>query len=165
LLQAASLEFSGFLQSKTETRFMITDLSDRKTSGWIVVGDTFRGYALVAFDAKDEAVVLKKGAETVRLPVKQAKVVDVAATLRKHRVISIVQNGDLLIGDLPVRSNSLEEILRQLAKAIPEGEAFEILVKPVVIGSLSPSSYRAEAILMMGIQIPELRRLTFKVVQ
>jgi hypothetical protein len=67
------IEFSGVLSAGSETKVSLTN----KTSGeskWLKVGQDFAGYVVASYDAGAEAVILKKGAQQFRLPLKSAKV-------------------------------------------------------------------------------------------
>lgn len=68
------LEFSAYIQNADELKILITDLEDRKSSGWLAVGQSFRGYEVVAFDRKSEVVTLKGAADTLKLQLKESRV-------------------------------------------------------------------------------------------
>jgi hypothetical protein len=72
----AELEFSGYVEAGKGIRFMVTDAGERKSSGWIVLGQAFQDHVLVGFDAKDEVLTVRKGGKTLALPLKAARVRD-----------------------------------------------------------------------------------------
>jgi hypothetical protein len=73
---AASLEFSGYLRVGNETHFVVTTVEEKQSSGWLIAGQSFRGYTIVAFDPKEELLFLQKGDEQVPLRLKSSKVKD-----------------------------------------------------------------------------------------
>lgn len=70
----AALEFTAYLETPKEARFVISDNAAKTSSGWITLGQLFSGYTLVAFDRKNEVVSLKKGEATLELRLKDARV-------------------------------------------------------------------------------------------
>ena len=68
----AALEFSGYLHLANESKFVITDLEGKKSSGWIPIGASFEGYRVEGYDAQKEILTMRKGNTTMALPLKQA---------------------------------------------------------------------------------------------
>lgn len=77
----AELEFSGFFTTPQSARFTLTDPATKTTSGWLKLGQSFAGYTLDAFDAEHEVVTLKRGSESLRLKLRDAKVLLGRATI------------------------------------------------------------------------------------
>jgi hypothetical protein len=71
---AAPFEFSAYSIAEGAPRVVITDLADHKSSGWLPIGDSFRGYTVAALDPKTESLTLKRDAESIRLFLKTASV-------------------------------------------------------------------------------------------
>jgi LysM repeat protein len=63
----APIAFSGFLTLNGQTRIALTDTSTN-TTRWVEVGQHFNGYTLIRYLASDEAVIVRKDAQDVRLP-------------------------------------------------------------------------------------------------
>jgi len=70
----AAVEFSGYAQSAQESKFVLTDTEEAESSGWLAIGQSFKGYTLVAFDGKDEVLSVQKGNTTIKLPLKVSRV-------------------------------------------------------------------------------------------
>jgi hypothetical protein len=80
----AAIEFAGYMKIAGETpRFVLVDTVDRKASGWIVIGQVFKEYTIVAFDQKRETVSLRKGEATFHLPLKGSRTTEDFAEWRK----------------------------------------------------------------------------------
>ncbi len=62
----AGIEFSGILTADGKTRLALTDTAS-KTTTWVEAGGVFNGYTVARFDAKEEAVFLKKNGQEIRL--------------------------------------------------------------------------------------------------
>lgn len=69
-----ALEFSGYIQTGNEFKFTITDAANKASSGWIALGQSFKGHTLLAFDQKKEVLSVKDGESTIELPLKRARV-------------------------------------------------------------------------------------------
>lgn len=53
----SALEFSAYIHSGTDSWFVITDIEENTSSGWIVIGESFKGHSIVAFDQKKELLL------------------------------------------------------------------------------------------------------------
>jgi hypothetical protein len=78
-VSSATLEFSAYIQSGAAPRFVITDVEEKTSSGWIAIGQSFKGHTLVAFDQKREVLSVKKEEATLELRLKESRVQDVGA--------------------------------------------------------------------------------------
>jgi LysM repeat protein len=78
LCVAAPLEFSAYVLVDGKPNILITDLGDQKTSGFIRVGQSFRGYSLVSFDPKAARITLQSRDESLTLTLKGSKVGEAA---------------------------------------------------------------------------------------
>jgi hypothetical protein len=70
----AVLEFSGYLASNGERRFLVTELDRGQTSGWLRIGDSFEGHTVARFEAQDEVLVVEHAGTSLRLPLKASRV-------------------------------------------------------------------------------------------
>jgi LysM repeat protein len=77
LLRAAdpAIEFSGVLTTGDKTRLALTD-SSTKTTTWVEPGQNFKGYTVARYDAKEDAVYLRRGTQETRLALVSAKAPD-----------------------------------------------------------------------------------------
>ena len=63
---AAPLEFAGYVSTQTSSRFVLREMNSGAVSTWLEIGQGFRGYRIVSFDAKDEVLDLERdGARTM----------------------------------------------------------------------------------------------------
>jgi LysM repeat protein len=69
------IAFSGVLTAGGKTRIALTDTA-KKTTTWVEPGAEFNGYTVARYDAKEEAVFLKKGGQETRLGLVAAKTPD-----------------------------------------------------------------------------------------
>jgi hypothetical protein len=83
---SATLEFSGYIESRNEFRFIITDIDEKSSSGWITIGQSFNGHRLVAFDRQKEVLSVKKGESTLELRLKESRVQDTVAVAESMAV-------------------------------------------------------------------------------
>ena len=60
------IEFSGVLTAEGKTRIALTDTA-RKTTTWVEPGGEFNGFTVLRYDAKEDAVFLKKGGQETRI--------------------------------------------------------------------------------------------------
>ena len=79
----AAVEFVGILVTPQQTVFTLRDDVTGR-SGWRKLGETFAGYDLAAYDAKDDTITLAKDGATTRVRLKDAKIqsarVEIAGT-------------------------------------------------------------------------------------
>jgi hypothetical protein len=69
-----TLELEGYMFTPDEARFVISDRDTGRRSGWLAVGQSFVGYKIDRFEAAHEHIVLIRGEETIRLPLKAPSV-------------------------------------------------------------------------------------------
>lgn len=60
------IEFTGVLTADGRTRIALTDKT-QKTTSWVEPGDIFNGYTIDRYDAKEDAIYLKKGGHETRI--------------------------------------------------------------------------------------------------
>lgn len=70
----ATLEFTGYTQLAKESKFVIRDVEEKTSSGWIAIGESFKGYTLIAFNREKELLTVKNGDSTIELPLKLSRV-------------------------------------------------------------------------------------------
>jgi hypothetical protein len=70
----ANMEFSGFFLTSKNAYYTMTDTTARTTSGWLTTGQSFSGYTIVEFDREHDVLLVRHGAETLRLPLREGKV-------------------------------------------------------------------------------------------
>jgi len=59
----------------------LADPATKTSSGWLKLGQSFAGYTVDAFDAEREVLTLKRGSESLRLKLRDAKVQSGRATI------------------------------------------------------------------------------------
>src|SRR3954468_18258476 len=64
----SSLEFVGYMRQGDVSRFALADPKQLTASPWLVLGQTFGGYTLEAFDAERDVLSVRKSGELFRLP-------------------------------------------------------------------------------------------------
>jgi hypothetical protein len=70
-----AVEFCGYATVGDKIRFVVTEPESGDTSSWILLGETFRGYTLVAFDAKADTLTVRSTSALLKLPLKPSRVV------------------------------------------------------------------------------------------
>ena len=93
----ADLEFTGFFATSKESVYMLTDKKSNHTSGWLKVGDSFEGYTIEAFEKDNDVLVLRRGPNVLRLPIRQSKVKD---------------SGITIVGTIELGPNSTIDVIR-----------------------------------------------------
>ncbi len=66
----AALEVHGTVTPAGKTTFKLSDPATGFASGWLMVGQSFQGYTLVAFDGVQKVVVVRKSGATLKLPLR-----------------------------------------------------------------------------------------------
>jgi hypothetical protein len=67
----AEVEFAGHMRTtRGEDRFVLTDVTAKKSSEWIGVGERFAGYRVTDFDEKGETLAVEKGGAIQQLRLK-----------------------------------------------------------------------------------------------
>lgn len=61
-----TIEFTGVLTAGGKTRIALTDKT-QKTTTWVEPGEVFNGYTIDRYDAKEDAIFLKKGGQETRI--------------------------------------------------------------------------------------------------
>lgn len=130
----AEVEFSGYFTTSQEAYFSLTDTDDRRSSGWLKAGQSFRGYTVVSFDAGQESITLEReGRSSVRQP-RASKVKDGKATIS---------------GTITVRGEKLEGVRATLFLGeesefpLKDGTVFRLKAEPRPDGTLV---YRAKLV-------------------
>jgi hypothetical protein len=71
-----AVEFSGYTIDADRVRFVLTDPDSKVSSGYMSVGQTFRGVTLVAFDREQEILTVSNDGNNVDLPLRKPRVKD-----------------------------------------------------------------------------------------
>jgi hypothetical protein len=77
----AEIEFSGFFSTSKEALFSLWDTETQRSSGWLKIGQSFGGYALVSFDHEQDVIALQHGERLLKIPLRASKVKDGRATI------------------------------------------------------------------------------------
>lgn len=91
----AELEFSGFSITPTFQLFVVRDTENNQTSGWLSLGNTFRGYTLKSFDKTREIMTVQKDGRDLEIRLKESKIKDGKLTV--EGTVSVV-NGQKIEG-------------------------------------------------------------------
>jgi hypothetical protein len=91
----AELEFSGFSISPTFQLFIVRDTEADKTSGWLTMGQSFRGYTLKSFDKNREVITVQHDGRDLEIRLKESKIKDGKLTVEGS--VSVV-NGQKVEG-------------------------------------------------------------------
>jgi hypothetical protein len=75
----AEIQLVGIISFENERLYSLRDTTTNDSSGWINLGRSFSGYTLVDFDAKTEALNLKKGGELVSVRMVQSVIAQTRA--------------------------------------------------------------------------------------
>ena len=89
------LEFSGYHILSGKSWFILKDTATGKTSDWLRRGESFGGYTVTDFDPGDESLTIVRGSETIRLPIRQARVRE-GAPARAEAQILVTERGAAL---------------------------------------------------------------------
>jgi hypothetical protein len=72
----AEVEFSGFFITSDTALYSLTDMPTGASSGWLKVGQTFRGHTIVSFDKDTDTLNVRQGDHVTRLRLRASKVTD-----------------------------------------------------------------------------------------
>ena len=103
---APGIEFSGVLTADGQTRIALTDTASQSTT-WVQPGDSFNGYTVSRYDAKEDAIFLKKNGEEIRVGLVASKTPETNTAARS--------SGPVLSAN--PSANAIRANLRQLAMA------------------------------------------------
>ena len=86
---------SGYLILGGKPWFIIKETQTGKTSDWLERGDSFADCTVTDFDLGDESLTIVRGSETMRLPIRQARVRE-GAPARAEAQILVTERGEAL---------------------------------------------------------------------
>jgi hypothetical protein len=72
----AEVEFVGILATSEKTMFYLKDAAAGKESGWVELKQTFAGYIVTAYDAKNDVLTLTKDGAITQIRLRDAKVIN-----------------------------------------------------------------------------------------
>jgi hypothetical protein len=84
-------EFSGYLTASGESYFWITDKESLRSSGWIKLGEPFLGFTVDEFLPQADALILKNSSESLRLSLRQSRVVQEITPVKKTRATNVAR--------------------------------------------------------------------------
>lgn len=74
-LPVPSPEFAGYFSAGPDVGFILVDPTSNESSSWLKLGESWRGYRPISFDAPREILVVAKDAGTLQLKLRPSKVV------------------------------------------------------------------------------------------
>lgn len=116
LSQAATPEFSGYMDFGKKSLFVFTNIESRSTSGWITLGQAFLDHKVHGFDPADEVVILEYQGKLLRIPLKGLRVV--APHMKSdfsELTMSVSMDGILILNGQPVSWDALDALFASLA--------------------------------------------------
>ena len=121
----AGVEFTGILVTPQQTVFTLLDDTTGK-SGWRKLGESFAGYDLAAYDAKDDTITLTKDGAVTRVRLKDAKIksarLEIAGTFTiGHGDSTEVTRATLILGEETVFPLKDGYIFRLKPEQRPDG--------------------------------------------
>lgn len=96
----AGLEFNGLVSYAGTTRVHFQDDEIGFNSGWIAVGEAAGGYAVVAYRAQEDILVLSKDGRELRLPLRVAVITPQVVTIAGFYHIAGSDDLGTIKGDL-----------------------------------------------------------------
>jgi hypothetical protein len=112
------IEFAGVLTNDGHTKIAVTDKATNTTT-WLEPGDTFRGYTIARYDAKEDALFLRKNGEETRLSLVASKIPEgttaVAATA--PTAVATAPAAPVQAPPTEAAANAIRSNLRMLASA------------------------------------------------
>lgn len=114
-----ALEFSGYMKSGDAVQFVIMDVDARVTSGFLVVGSTFRGHKVIAFDPEREVLLLEREGKTIRLPLKDSRVREGSSAVppKVELKVAITQDGTPVVNGQAITFEAFDILLRKHAES------------------------------------------------
>src|SRR5689334_5679339 len=80
--------FVGFVTTKESGTLFAVVAAPDSPSRWVKVGDTFEGYSVIEYRAKEEALIVKKGGQSFLLRLKESKVSDGTASAFEAKLVA-----------------------------------------------------------------------------
>lgn len=123
--------FQGYMTNAGKSQFVLSSEDAKSTSGWLGLGQSFDGYAVVGFDAASEDLTVEKNGRREVLHLAQGRVTPggaaKAAPVVQPIVISIGAGERISVGDDAQMLEALRTRFAQLAKENPQPA---ILLRP-----------------------------------
>ena len=127
----AEIEFTGFLISPKGALYSLGDTESRASSGWLKIGQSFRGYTVEAFDREHEVITLRRLDQVLTVRLRDSK----------------VKNGkETISGSITVGSERLDGIHaslflgEEMAFPIKDGMTFYLKAERLADGNLKFSA-------------------------
>lgn len=100
----AAIELSGYFITGEEARFSLQDTTQKESSRWLALGQSFRGYKLTAFDAATETLSITGAEGTQKLRVRPSVTKDAKMTISGSIGIGVgesieVKKAHLVLGE------------------------------------------------------------------
>jgi hypothetical protein len=121
----AALEFSGYMLTGQESKFMLTDTIEATSSGWLAIGENFHGYALKAYDSAKKLLQLEHEGTTIELKLQDEKVREgkVRPASNMELLETLAKNGDKSVEYLLQHLQRLESERDETAARVAAAEA------------------------------------------
>ena len=122
----AELQFSGFFQTPKESLYSLSDTENNVSSGWLKIGQSFRGYTVVSFDREREVITLKKAEQSLELHLRESKVKDGKMTISGIITLGLGEQlggvrASIFLGEETVFPLKDGVTLHLTAKRLPDG--------------------------------------------
>lgn len=121
LAQTSPVHFRGILKLGDTQHFSLTAEGGGKTA-WVAVGDTFSGYEVVRFDAKENMLVIRKGDEEHRLALAGSKSADAApaeegaALDEAAELLRSMKFEEMMATSIDQQKKMMEKMFRQIGQ-------------------------------------------------
>lgn len=109
--------FRGILKLDNTQHFSLATEGGAKTA-WVAVGDSFDGYEIVDFDAKESELVLRKEGEETRIGLADARVADEPerpAFEEAAEVLRSMKFEEIMATSIEQQKEMMEKMFRQMA--------------------------------------------------
>ncbi|MFT3783605.1 MAG: hypothetical protein QM790_16450 [Nibricoccus sp.] len=173
IYSAETIELRGICVAPEKVTFGLVDQSSG-SSAWVAIGDSFLGYAVSHYEAEEQAVTLTKGADVLKIFLRDAKVQEmrgeICGRIRVRFGKDVAAISAKLVYDrwnvFPVRSDEGDKMIRIRPRVQADGSTlYEAVFEEI---SLDRKGAKTEMPRIIGRPGQELsakvgeRELTFK---
>jgi hypothetical protein len=68
------VELAGYMALREDSRFVLRESADGRTSEWIKLGSTFAGFKLLSYDHEKEVLTVERSGTRLDLPLKESRI-------------------------------------------------------------------------------------------
>lgn len=120
---SGALEFAGYMYIGEQSRFVIKDVEQSRSSGWVAIGDSFGEYTLLGFDRNTDVLSLGTANAVIHLRLKASRVAaanSMTLAISRRLDVSVRDDGQIVMLGRTVDAAALRAELTRVATVEPQ---------------------------------------------